>query len=59
MFENVSEKPVPSILRNFSAPVVLEFEEQTEDDLLFLFANDSDEVNRYPTIAVIIFEGCV
>lgn len=47
VFEDVSEKPVPSILREFSAPVKLEVEGQTEDDLLFLFANDSDPFNRY------------
>ena len=46
VFENISEKPLPSLLRNFSAPVKLEFE-YTKDDLVFLLANDSDDFNRY------------
>ncbi|MEA3514705.1 MAG: aminopeptidase N [Nanoarchaeota archaeon] len=46
IFENVSEKPLPSLLRNFSAPVKLEFD-YAKDDLIFLLANDSNEFNRY------------
>ncbi|GMH38910.1 hypothetical protein BSKO_06808 [Bryopsis sp. KO-2023] len=47
VFENVAEKPVPSILRDFSAPVKLTVEGQTDEDLVFLFANDSDQFNRW------------
>ena len=47
VFEDVSSNPVPSILRSFSAPVKLEIEGQTDEDLVFLFANDSDEFNRW------------
>ncbi|GMH42507.1 hypothetical protein BSKO_10426 [Bryopsis sp. KO-2023] len=47
VFEGVTAKPVPSILRDFSAPVALEVEGQTEDDLVFLFANDSNPFNRW------------
>lgn len=45
-FENVSEAPTPSLLRNFSAPVRLEFD-YSDENLLFLYTNDSDEFNRF------------
>ncbi|MBV8123442.1 MAG: DUF3458 domain-containing protein, partial [Paucibacter sp.] len=45
-FEGVSEKPTPSILRNFSAPVILEYN-YTDEELLHLFSHDSDPVNRW------------
>jgi len=47
VFTNVSARPVPSLLRNFSAPVKMELPGQTPDDLLFLLANDSDAYNRW------------
>jgi aminopeptidase N len=47
-FNNIDSKPVPSILRGFSAPVKLTITpELTTDELLFLLANDSDEFNRW------------
>jgi aminopeptidase N len=45
-FTKVAEKPVPSLLRNFSAPVVLEYD-YSDDDLAFLMAHDSDAFNRW------------
>ncbi|WP_374584961.1 aminopeptidase N [Pseudoduganella sp.] len=45
-FEGVAEAPVPSILRDFSAPVVLEYP-YSDDELLHLFRYDSDPVNRW------------
>ena len=45
-FENIAEKPVPSILRQFSAPVKLTTD-LTDDNLLFLMAHDSDGFNRW------------
>ncbi len=45
-FLNVAEPPVPSILRDFSAPVVLEFD-YTDAELAFLMAHDSDSFNRW------------
>ena len=45
-FVNVDEDPVPSILRGFSAPVVLEFD-YTDAQLLTLLANDPDPFNRW------------
>jgi|TARA_B110000008_G_scaffold47269_1_gene45667 aminopeptidase N len=47
-FTNITSKPVPSVLRGFSAPVKLTMTpELTTDELLFLLANDSDEFNRW------------
>jgi aminopeptidase N len=45
-FTNVSEKPVPSLLRNFSAPVILEYD-YSDADLAFLMAYDNDPFNRW------------
>ncbi|MEN9372576.1 MAG: hypothetical protein RIR79_128 [Pseudomonadota bacterium] len=45
-FTDVAKEPVPSILRGFSAPVVLDFD-YTDDQLLTLFAQDSDPFNRW------------
>lgn len=46
VFNDVSERPVPSILRGFSAPVRLD-SDLADSDLFFLLANDSDEFNRW------------
>jgi len=43
---NVKQKPVPSLLRGFSAPVILEYP-YTEADLLHLMAHDDDAFNRW------------
>ena len=45
-FSDVNETPTPSILRDFSAPVVLEYP-YTDAELLHLFSHDSDPVNRW------------
>ncbi|MBC7453922.1 MAG: aminopeptidase N [Massilia sp.] len=45
-FTGVREAPMPSILRNFSAPVLLEYA-YTDAQLLHLFSHDSDPVNRW------------
>ncbi|MBK1684853.1 aminopeptidase N [Rhodoferax fermentans] len=45
-FENVNEEPVPSILRGFSAPVILDFD-YTDAQLLTLLAHDHDPFNRW------------
>ena len=45
-FTSIEEKPVPSILRDFSAPVILDFE-YSDDELAFLMAHDSDPFNRW------------
>jgi aminopeptidase N len=46
VFRGVSTRPVPSLLRGFSAPVRLEFP-YTEADLTLLATRDSDAVNRW------------
>ena len=45
-FEGIEQAPVPSLLRDFSAPVVLEYD-YTDDELAFLLAHDSDPFNRW------------
>ncbi|WP_211461871.1 aminopeptidase N [Collimonas silvisoli] len=45
-FVDVAEQPVPSILRNFSAPVVLDAA-YSDAELAFLLAHDSDPFNRW------------
>ncbi|MBJ6370009.1 aminopeptidase N [Sedimentitalea arenosa] len=45
-FEGLAAKPVPSILRGFSAPVVL-IREMTSADRAFLLAHDTDPFNRW------------
>ncbi len=45
-FEHVMEEPVPSILRGFSAPVMLDFT-YTDSQLLTLLASDPDPFNRW------------
>lgn len=47
IISNVPEKPVLSLLRDFSAPVRLVHVGETDDDLLFLLAHDSDPFNRW------------
>ena len=45
-FEGVSERPVASIARGFSAPIKLEVE-RSHEELAFLMAHDSDPFNRW------------
>ncbi|MBI1302162.1 MAG: aminopeptidase N [Alphaproteobacteria bacterium] len=44
--ENITEEPVPSVLRGFSAPVKLSTD-LSDDELAFLMAHDSDGFNRW------------
>ncbi len=46
VFENISAHPVPSILRNFSAPVILKTD-LTPTDLRFLMVHDKDGFNGW------------
>src|SRR5690606_21441403 len=46
VFVNVPNEPVPSLLRGFSAPVILEHE-YSEAELTHLMAHDSDAFNRW------------
>ena len=45
-FVNLDSEPVPSLLRGFSAPVILE-QEITDAQLLTLLAHDTDPFNRW------------
>ena len=45
-FRNVGEKPVPSLLRGFTAPVKLSAN-QSEREWTFLMAHDTDPFNRW------------
>lgn len=45
-FEGLTEKPLPSILRNFSAPVRVKYD-YSREDLIFLMKHDSDGYNRW------------
>ena len=46
VFENIKSKPVPSILRGFSAPVKLKTD-LTDEDLSFLMVHDNDGFNQW------------
>tara|TARA_R110001583_G_scaffold11650_2_gene52502 strand:+ start:3291 stop:5915 length:2625 start_codon:yes stop_codon:yes gene_type:complete len=46
VFEGISRKPVPSLLRGFSAPVKLSYP-YSRDELVFLMSHDSDGFNRW------------
>jgi aminopeptidase N len=45
-FDGVDAEPTPSLLRNFSAPVRLEFD-YSDAQLMFLMAHDADGFNRW------------
>src|SRR6056297_758309 len=45
-FEGLAAKPVPSILRDFSAPVILE-RDTTNAERAFLLAHDTDPFNKW------------
>jgi aminopeptidase N len=46
VFTDVPEQPTPSILRDFSAPVILKHG-YSDAELVHLFSHDSDPVNRW------------
>ncbi len=46
VFENIPERPVPSLLRGFSAPVKMDFN-YSRDDLTFLISRDGDGFVRW------------
>jgi len=45
-FEGLASRPIPSILRGFSAPVVLE-RETDQEERAFLLAHDTDPFNKW------------
>lgn len=52
IFDNIAVRPVPSLLRNFSAPVRLN-SDLSEDDLRFLMVHDSDGFNRWESSQIL------
>ena len=61
VFEAIPAAPVASLLRDFSAPVQLEFE-QTDFELAHLMAHDSDAFNRWEAgqrLATRVLLACV
>ncbi|MDY0068481.1 MAG: aminopeptidase N [Porticoccaceae bacterium] len=61
VFHDVPVKPVPSLLRDFSAPVKLHYP-YSRDELLFLMTRDSDGFNRWEAcnqLALDILKGII
>jgi len=46
VFEEVSSRPIPSLLRSFSAPVQLDYA-YSDEELILLLAHDTDSFNRW------------
>ena len=57
-FEGVTEPPIPSLLRGFSAPARLELD-LSEADLLRQFTRDSDSFNRWQALQSIATRALV
>lgn len=55
IIENIDEAPVPSLLREFSSPVKLDYA-YSKDQLIHLMANDSDGFNRWDAGQKLSFE---
>ena len=45
-FNNITSNPIPSLFRNFSAPIILDYE-YSENELTFLMSEDDDDFNRW------------
>jgi len=60
-FLNVPERPLPSLLRGFSAPVKAHFD-YSDAQLAFLIAHDSDDFNRWEAgqrLSVRVLQGLI
>jgi len=55
IFNNIPDNTLPSIFRQFSAPVKIRTD-FTHDELAFLMANDSDEFNRWDAAQTLFFK---
>ena len=58
VFENVSSRPIASVLRQFSAPVVLE-QPLSQSELLTLLAFDSDPFNQWDAAQKICLQAAL
>jgi aminopeptidase N len=45
-FHNVTQRPIPSLFREFSSPIILDFQ-YTDEELLYLLGHDDDAFNRW------------
>ncbi|GGC73486.1 aminopeptidase N [Chelatococcus reniformis] len=57
-FHNVTEKPVPSLLRGFSAPVRYDID-LSDDELLVLFSADSDPFNQWQAVQTVLIRQLI
>ncbi|MFP3515384.1 aminopeptidase N [Pseudomonas sp. SIMBA_077] len=60
-FVGITEKPLPSLLRGFSAPVKLQFA-YSSDQLVFLMQHDTDGFNRWDAgqqLSVQVLQGLI
>ena len=53
VFERVENDPIPSLVRNFSAPVTIDYD-YTQEELMTLAAHDSDHYNRWEAVQRIV-----
>jgi aminopeptidase N len=58
VFNGVSARPIPSLLRGFSAPVRLSIDLSPED-LIFLTRTDSDPFNRWQAAQMLAFRDLI
>lgn len=52
-FDNIDSAPIVSLLRDFSAPVILDFEYQ-DDDLAFLLTYETNGFNRWQVTQMLV-----
>ena len=57
-FDGFGRPPVPSLLRGFSAPVIIQHD-YSDDDLAFLLAHDTDPFNRWEACQQLIVRAIV
>ncbi len=55
-FDGLADRPVPSILRGFSAPVILQ-RESSDEERAFLLAHDTDPFNKWEAGRALAREG--
>src|SRR5690606_37356497 len=57
-FDGLDEPPVPSLLRDFSAPVIVQYD-HADEDLAFLLAHDTDPFNRWEACQQLVVRSIV
>jgi aminopeptidase N len=56
VFADIAERPVPSLLRGFSAPVKLDYP-YSQDQLMFLAQHDDDGFNRWEAVQRLLLKA--